>query len=86
MDPFQKLESAITVLDEAGKDLVHRALELAKLAGSPGRPKASSVSGLRPAARRDENDSGMIDLEVLASIDPGAADRASVTPLASATS
>lgn len=32
MDPFQKLESAITVLDEAGKDLVHRALELAKLA------------------------------------------------------
>ncbi len=55
--------------------------ELAKLAGSSERPKAGSVSGIRRA--KAENDSGMVDLHVLASEDPGAVDRASVTPLAS---
>ena len=55
--------------------------ELAKLAGSPSQPKAGSVSGIRRT--KDENDSGMVDLHVLAAADPGAVDRASVTPLAS---
>jgi 2-oxoglutarate dehydrogenase E2 component (dihydrolipoamide succinyltransferase) len=59
--------------------------ELAKLAGPQSRPKASSISGVRRATVPDENDSGMVDLEALASSDPGAVDRASVTPLASAT-
>jgi hypothetical protein len=55
--------------------------ELAKLAGSP-RPRASSISGVR-RTEKDENDSGMVDLPALAAADPGAVDRASVTPLAS---
>ena len=57
--------------------------ELAKLAGSPQRPKASSVSGVRSAAPRAD-DSGMIDLAMLAAMDPSAVDRQSVTPLAAA--
>jgi len=32
MDVFQRLDSALAVLDDAGRDLVHRALDLAKLA------------------------------------------------------
>ena len=56
--------------------------ELAKLAGAPPRPKASSISGVR-RTEKDENDSGMVDLHALAAADPGAVDRASVTPLAS---
>jgi hypothetical protein len=63
--------------------------ELAKLAGPEPRAKANTISGIRRttslgAAGSTENDSGMVDLEVLSSQDPGAVDRASVTPLASA--
>ena len=61
--------------------------ELAKLAGPASRPKAGSVSGVRRATNTGdaslEHDSGMVDLEALSSADPGAVDRASVTPLAS---
>ena len=32
MDVFERLESAIAVLDDAGRDLVHRALDVARLA------------------------------------------------------
>lgn len=56
--------------------------ELAKLA--PQRPKQPSFSGVRRAepGKRSE-DSGMIDLAKLAASEPGAVDRASVTPMAS---
>ncbi len=62
--------------------------ELAKLAGPQPRPKANTISGIRRATNpaqhaSTENDSGLVDLEVLATNDPGAVDRASVTPLAS---
>jgi hypothetical protein len=60
--------------------------ELAKLAGSPPRPRASSISGVRPAIDQDDHDSGLVDLQALASVDAGAVDRASVTPLASSRS
>ena len=57
--------------------------ELAKLAGPTPPLKASSISGIRPTTT--EHDSGMVDLAALASANPGAVDRASVTPLASET-
>ena len=56
--------------------------ELAKLA--PQRPKQPSLSGVRrtePGTRSE--DSGMIDLARLAASEPGAVDRASVTPMSS---
>jgi hypothetical protein len=56
--------------------------DLAELAGTP-HVKRGSISEIR--TKTTANDSGMIDLEALASSDPGAVDRASVTPLASET-
>ncbi len=56
--------------------------DLAELAATPS-VKRGSISEIR--TKTTANDSGMIDLAVLAASDPGAVDRASVTPLASET-
>jgi hypothetical protein len=85
---FDRAAAAVAVENKMGNSQDPKSkrssfAELAKLAGSPSLTPAPPSTGVTRAAEGSKDDSGIVDLKIIASLDPGAAERAKTAALAS---